>query len=192
MALLVAAVAVASLHAAVISQQSAESFSQKVARIQRQGETRQGAGTRRTPISEDEVHSWFVHRSQPSLPRGVSQPQLSIVGQGRLSGQAVIDLEAIGRRRSSGGMFDPFSLLGGRVPIAVTGVLHTRDGMGRFEVEEARLAGIPMPSGMLQDLLGYYSRTPERPQGVRLDDPFTLPSGIRQVEIGTGQAVIVQ
>jgi hypothetical protein len=175
-----------------ISQQSADAFSDKMARIQRQGETRQGSGMRRTPISEDEVNSWFVHRAQPVLPRGVAQPQLTIVGQGRLSGQAVVDLEAIGRRRSSGGLFDPWSLLGGRVPVAVTGVLHTRDGMGQFQVEEARLAGIPMPAGMLQDLLVYYSRSPERPQGVRLDDPFTLPASIRQIEIGPGQAVVVQ
>jgi hypothetical protein len=45
---------------------------------------------------------------------------------------------------------------------------------------------------MLQEVLGYYSRTPERPEGVRLDSPFALPAKIRQIEVGQGQAVVVQ
>jgi hypothetical protein len=49
-----------------------------------------------------------------------------------------------------------------------------------------------VPVTVLQELVGYYSRTPERPEGVRLDETFMLPAGIRQVEIGRGQAVVVQ
>jgi hypothetical protein len=40
--------------------------------------------------------------------------------------------------------------------------------------------------------VSYYSRTPENPQGVRLDDTFSLPANIRQIEVGQGQAVVVQ
>ena len=36
---------------------------------------------RRTPVTQDEVNSWFMYRAQPVLPTGVSQPQLRIVGQ---------------------------------------------------------------------------------------------------------------
>ena len=82
--------------------------------------------------------------------------------------------------------------MGGRVPVTVAGVLHTRDGMGRFEVQSAEIAGLPVPPSFLQELLSYYSRTPERPQGVRLDDTFSLPANIRQIEVGQGQAVVVQ
>ena len=182
------------LQAAIVSRQSAEEFSQKIALIQRQGEaaTPQRAGARRTRLTEDELNSWFMYRAQPVLPAGVSQPQITIVGDGRLAGQATIDLDAVAKRRASGGAFDPLALIGGKVPVSVSGILHTRDGQARFEVQRAEMSGLPVPVTVLQEVLTYYSRSDERPQGVRLDDIFTLPANIRQIEVGQGQAVVVQ
>ena len=181
------------LEAATVSPQTADEFAQKVALIQRQGDiSPQQAGMRRTRLTQDELNSWFMYRAQPLLPNGVGQPQVTIVGDGRVAGQAIVDLDAVAKRRSSGGAFDPFSLIGGKVPVGVTGILHTRDGMARFEVQSAEMSGIPVPVTVLQELVTYYSRTPERPQGVRLDDAFALPANIRQIEVGQGQAVVVQ
>jgi hypothetical protein len=182
------------LQAATVSRQSAEEFSQKIALIQRQGEasTARSDGARRTRFTEDELNSWFLYRAQPVLPAGVSQPQITIVGEGRLAGQATIDLDAVAKRRSSAGAFDPLSLIGGKVPVTVTGILHTRDGQARFEVQRAEMSGVPVPVTVLQEVLTYYSRSDERPQGVRLDDVFALPANIRQIEVGEGQAVVVQ
>jgi hypothetical protein len=184
------------LRAATVSRQSAEEFAQKIALIQRQADSPASparAGARRTRLTEDELNSWFMYRAQPVLPAGVSQPQVTILGEGRLAGQAIIDLDAVAKRRSSsGGAFDPLSLLGGKVPVSVSGILHTRDGMARFEVQRAEMSGIPVPVTVLQEVLTYYSRSDERPQGVRLDDVFSLPANIRQIEVGEGQAVVVQ
>jgi hypothetical protein len=107
-------------------------------------------------------------------------------------GQAMIDLAALGKRRASGSSLDPLSLLGGKVPLSVTGILHARDGVGRFELQGAYVSGVPVSPTIVQELLTYYSRTPERPQGVRLDAPFALPANIRHIEVGQGQAVVVQ
>lgn len=181
-----------SLDAATVSRQSAEAFAEKVALIQRQGEVAARPAARRTALTQDELNSWFTFRAQPLLPSGISQPEVTIVGQGRLAGQAVVDLETVAKRRASGGTFDPWALVGGRVPVRVTGVLHTRDGMGRIEVQSAEISGVPVPAAFLQELVSYYSRTPERPQGIRLDDTFALPANIRQIEVGEGQAVVVQ
>lgn len=183
--------ALVSLEAATVTRQNAEAFAQKVAQIRRQSEVGSRAA-RRTPLTQDELNSWLAYQSQPHLPNGVSAPEVTIVGQGRVSGNAVVDLETIAKRRSSGGSLDPWSLVGGRVPVTVTGILHTRDGMGRFEVQSAEISGLPVPPAFLQELLSYYSRSPERPQGVRLDDTFSLPANIRQIEVGQGQAVVVQ
>ena len=182
------------LQAATVSRQSAEEFSEKIALIQRQGETAtsQRAAARRTRLTEDELNSWFMYRAQPVLPAGVSQPQITIVGDGRLAGQATIDLDAVAKRRASGGAFDPLALIGGKVPVSVSGILHTRDGQARFEVQRAEMSGLPVPVTVLQEVLTYYSRSDERPQGVRLDDIFNLPANIRQIEVGQGQAVVVQ
>ena len=184
---------VAPVLAGTVSRQNAEEFSKKVALIQRQGDSSTRAGTRRTRLTEDELNSWFMYRAEPVLPPGVGQPQVTIVGEGQLAGQAIIDLDAVAKRRpSSSGSFDPLALIGGKVPIGVTGVLHTRDGMARFEVQRAEMSGIPVPVTVLQEVLTYYSRSAERPQGVRLDDAFRLPANIQQIEVGQGQAVVVQ
>lgn len=179
------------LEAATVSRQHADAFAAKVARIQRQSaDARTGL---RTPVSEDELNSWFAYQGQPLLPAGLMQPQITIVGEGKVMGQAVVDLDAIGaKRRPSNGSFDPFSLLAGKVPISVTGTLQAQEGMGRFDLQSAAISGVPIPTTLLQELLSYYSRTPERPEGLRLDAAFPLPAKIRQIEVGSGQAVVVQ
>jgi hypothetical protein len=181
-----------SIHAAAaVTRQNADAFLKKVALIRQQSETGNRTG-RRTPLTQDELNSWLVYQSQPHLPNGISSPEVTILGQGKVSGNAVVDLESIAKRRSSGGALDPWNLVGGRVPVTVAGILHTRDGLARFEVQSAEIAGLPVSPAFLQELLSYYSRSPERPQGVRLDDTFALPASIRQIEVGQGQAVVVQ
>jgi hypothetical protein len=71
-------------------------------------------------------------------------------------------------------------------------VLHTREGMGTFDLESADISGVPVPKSFLQEMVSYYSRTPKNPQGVKIDEAFALPASIRQIDVGAGQAVIVQ
>jgi hypothetical protein len=190
-AAMLAIAALVTVEAATVSRQGAEAFSKKVTAIRQNAEAEKPVG-RKTPVSQDELNSWFTYSATPHLPDGVSQPQVTIVGQGRVAGQAIVDLEALAKRRSSGGTFDPWSLVGGRVPVNVTGVVHTRDGKARFEVQGAEISGLPVSPSLLQELVTFYSRTPERPEGVRIDDTFSLPAQIREIQVGQGQAVIVQ
>ena len=182
----------ATLEAATTSPQQADLFSQKIAQIQKQASSPKTSGPVRTALSQDEINSWFAYRGQRTLPGGVSQLQFTMLGQGKVAGQAIVDLEEVGKRRSTGGTFDPWSFIGGRVPLTVTGTLRTQNGMARFEVEQADISGVPVPSTLLEELVGYYSRTPTQPNGIRLDDTFPLPANIRQIEVGQGRAVVVQ
>jgi hypothetical protein len=179
--------------AASLSKQQADSFAQKILLIAYQGNTSDGrAGSKRTALSESELNSWFAFRAQPVIPKGISEPKITIIGGGRVAGQAVVDLDAVAKKRATGGMLDPWSYIGGRVPVSVAGMLHTKDGVGRFELHSAEVSSVPVPKMLLQELLSYYSRTPDHPQGISLEDPFELPAGIRAIEVGQGQAVVVQ
>ena len=185
------------LQAATVSPQNADAFAKKIVQIQQQGSQvqsgdRRSTAQRRTPVTEDELNSWFAYRAQPVLPAGVTQPQITIVGDGKVAGQATVDLEAIGKRRTTGGTFDPWSYLGGRVPVTINGVLHTQDGRGRFEVQNAEVSGVPVPASLLQELVSYYSRTADNPGGISLNQAFELPANIDKIEVGQGQAVVVQ
>ena len=176
-----------------VSPSQADAFARKLAIISAQSTLATRVATaRRTSVSEDEVNSWFAYRAQPLLPQGMTEPQVTIVGNGRVMGTATVDLDAIAKQRRSGGILNPWNLVGGRVPVTVAGVLHTRNGRGQFDVDEATVSGIPVPNALLQELVAYYSRTPSAPQGIRIDDPFELPANIRQIEVGQGQAVVIQ
>src|SRR5262245_15738519 len=160
-----------------VTPQQADSFSRKIAIISAQSTLATRASTaRRTSVSEDEVNSWFAYRAQPLLPQGMTEPQVTIVGNGRVMGTATVDLDTIAKQRRSSGILNPWNLVGGRVPVTVAGVLQTQNGRGQFNVEEATVSGIPVPNALLQELVAYYSRTPTAPQGIRLDDPFELPA----------------
>lgn len=176
---------------AAMTRQQADAFARKVVEIHDHG-AQSARRAKRTTISETELNSWFMYRAQPVMPTGLSQPKVTIVGSGKLIGSAIIDLEAIGKKRSTGGSFDVWSLLGGKLPLSLTGVLHTKDGQGRFELQAADVSGVPIPKTLLQELLSHYTKSEERPQGYRLEDPFELPAKIRQIEVGQGQAVVVQ
>ena len=198
-ALLVAGATAAVLGAAALSKQQADVFQRKVDVITKQGDVlaRQGVprprpDVRRTMISETELNSWFAYRSQPLLPDGVANPQITIVGNGKLMGNVTFDLGAASKKKSSGGALDPLSYLGGRLPVTVTGVLQTDKGRGRFELQSADISGVPVPKMLIQEVLSYYSKTEEHPSGIRLDDPFELPASIQKIEVGQGQAVVVQ
>jgi hypothetical protein len=181
----------ATLQAADTSRPQADTFAKKIAIINQHAE-QSSAGARRTTLTENELNSWFAFRAQPLLPTGLTQPKVTIVGNGKLMGSATVDLDAIGKQRGSGGSLDVWSYLGGRLPLSVAGVLHTQNGQGRFELHAADISGVPVPKTLLQELLSYYTRTQETPQGLRLDDPFTLPANIKQIEVGQAQAVVVQ
>ena len=183
---------VASLEAAAISKQQADLFSQKLAQIVVQGDSIQKPGTRRTPVSESELNSWFAYSAKPLLPAGVTDPRVTMVGNGKVAGQAIVDLDVIAKKKQSGGALDIWSLVGGKVPVNVAGTLRTRDGRGTFNLERADISGLPVPRPFLQQLVSSYTRTDSHPQGVNIDDPFALPASIRQIDVGAGQAVIVQ
>lgn len=186
------AASLATLHAAdaKLSRQQADAFTKKIDTIVVHAEKRGAA--RRTPVTENELNSWMVYQAQPLLPKGVAEPSIAIIGNGKVSGRAIVDLDSVSKQKASGGTLDPWRLIGGRVPVTVNGTLKTKDGMGQFELESAQVSSLPVPKFLLQELLSFYSKSPNHPKGVSLDDPFQLPANIRQIEVGQGQAVIVQ
>ena len=185
-------VALGTVDAASISKQQADLFSRKIAQIAGQAEGNQKPGTKRTPVSEGEVNSWFAYSAKPLLPAGVADPHITLIGNGKVAGQAIVDLDTIAKKKQSGGTFDLWNLVGGKVPVNVLGTLKTKDGVGSFQLESADVSGLPLPKTFLQEMVSYYSRTPAHPQGVKIDDPFELPASIRQIDVSAGQAVIVQ
>lgn len=147
--------------------------------------------TRRTTVTENEVNAYLAFDAGDQLPSGVVEPGITIVGAGRVTARAVVDLDAVRKQRARG-LLDPMSYVSGRVPMTATGVLRTGNGVGRVELETAAIGPLPVPKIVLQEIVSYYSRTPEKPAGIGLDDPFTLPARIREIQVQMGHAIVVQ
>jgi hypothetical protein len=151
-----------------------------------------GSAPATTVVTEREINSYLAFEAGSQIPVGVTEPRISILGDGRLSGTAVVDLDAVRRDRKATGWLDPMSYLTGRLPVFVTGTLTAANHVARFNLETARISGVPIPKTLLQELLTYYSRTPASPRGLSLDDPFPLPARIRQIDMRRGEALVVQ
>jgi len=147
---------------------------------------------KRTPMSELEVNSYLVFSIKNKIPRGLANPEIHILGSDQLAGRVFVDIDEFKRHRGSGGFMDPLSYISGQVPLTARGLLRTREGKGQFQLSSAEILGVPLPKRILQELVGFFSRTPENPNGINMDAPFNLPAKIREVAVAQGEVVVVQ
>jgi hypothetical protein len=177
---------------AALTKQDAARFQTKLAQIVKQGETpRSSGGARNTQVTDAEVNAYLKYSAGKDVPVGIVDPTLSALGNGRVGGRAIVDLDVV-RTQKKRGWTDPLGYLTGRLPVTALGTLTTQNGIGKFQLESAAISGVTIPKGLLQELLSYYSKTPQNPAGINMDDPFQLPSGIREIRVGQGNATIVQ
>jgi hypothetical protein len=192
-------VAIGAQGAAPFTQAESDSFVRKVIQIERLGtggsattaRTRPNPMQRLTAIAERELNSYFRYDMRDSFPTGVTEPTISLLGDGRVTATAVVDLDAV-RSAQQTGLLNPMRLLSGRLPITASGVIESQHGTVRFLLDNADVSGVPIPKTLLQQVVSYYSRTSERPDGVNLDDAMDLPAGIKEIRVQPGQAIIVQ
>ena len=175
-----------------LSKQDATRFAAKLAQIEKNAATpRKGSAARSIQVTDAEVNAYLRYLAGPQVPVGIAEPDIRGVGNGRVTGRAIVDLDAV-RTQKKRGWTDPLGYLMGRLPITAAGTLTARNGIGRFQLESAEISGVTIPKSLLQELLSYYSRTPTDPDGINMDEPFALPAGIQEIRIGQGTAVIVQ
>jgi hypothetical protein len=186
-------VAGATLMAAdVLTPQLAAAFEKKIVAVQANADVSAKA-ERPTQFTESETNSYLKFKSGPLLPTGLAEPVITLHGQGRVTGRAVVDLDVVRQKQGSGGWFDPTSYLSGKLPVSAVGKIVTADGKGRFELERADISGVPVPKSLLAQMVNYFTRTKDNPAGSSIDDTFELPADIRRIDVATaGRFTVVQ
>ena len=188
----IAVVAIVSLRADVkATRRDATLLKQKVAAINAHADKPTKAG-RRTIVTDAEVNAYLVYEAREQIPVGVVEPSITALGPGRLSARAIVDLDAVRKQKAPTSLLDPMNYLMGRLVVTAVGKLRTANGVGHMELESSSVGSIPIPKILLQEIVSYYSRTPDKPGGISLDDPFALPARIREIQVDRGQAIIVQ
>jgi hypothetical protein len=189
--LMILSLAASSTAAVQLSKEQGDRLERKIDEITKNAAT-DPVRSKRTPMSELEVNSYLNFNLKDKIPRGLANPQITIVGDGQLAGRVFVDIDEFKRHRNAGGILDPLSYVSGQVPVTARGVLRTQEGKGRFQLASAEILGVPLPKPILQELVTFFSRTPENPNGFNIDAPFNLPAKIREVAVNRGEAVVVQ
>ena len=174
-----------------LSQQDGDRLERKLEVITKNGASRP-VKPGKTPVSENEVNSYLAFNAKDRIPPSLTNPRITLVGDGRLAGRVLVDLDEFKRNRSPQGLMDPLRYISGKVPVTAHGIFRTKEGIGRFQLGSAEIHGLPLPKPILQELVSFFSRTPENPQGFDIDAPFNLPANIREIAITKGDAMIVQ
>jgi hypothetical protein len=174
-----------------LTPQLSAAFQEKVLAIMKNGSAEKPVA-RSTPFEETELNSYLRFGVTELLPVGLTEPSAKLLGEGRANLRGVVDLDMVRKSQGKKSWYDPTAYLTGRIPVLVTGVLQTADGVGRFNVERIEVSGVPMPKRLLQEILSYYTKSAEYPNGVNLDDQFTLPAQIRRVDVQVARATVHQ
>jgi hypothetical protein len=189
---LLAALAIAGSTAAdVLTPQLADAFEKKIVLVQKIADEDSGK-PRATAFSQAETNSYLKYKAGDLLPTGLMQPELAIIGAGRVSGKAIVDLDVVRKKQSSGGWFDPTSYLTGKLPVTASGKIVTWDGKGRFELESAEVSGLPIPKSFLGQMVNFFTRTADNPKGSSIDDVFELPADIRRIDVEANRWTVHQ
>ena len=176
-----------------LSKAMGDRFQTKLVRIVQTGHTprAKSRAAQATQVTDAELNSYLRYHAKDQIPVGILDPSINAEGDGQVSGRAIVDLDAV-RRQKQRGWLDPMGYLTGRLPLTARGRLVTQNGVGRFQLEAAELSGVTVPKTMVQELLSFYSRSAEDPDGINMDDPFKLPVQIREIRVASGSSTIVQ
>jgi hypothetical protein len=143
-------------------------------------------------IAEQEANSYLLFNLKEKIPKGLAEPEITMIGDGALAARVLVDMDEVKRRRQSRSVIDPLNYLSGQLPLNARGLLRTREGRGQLYLRSADIGGVPLPKPLLQELIGFFSRTPQNPKGFDIDAPFDLPSKIREISVRSGESVVVQ
>lgn len=144
-----------------------------------------------TTFTDREVNAYLQLEGHSFLPAGITNPRVSIGANGKVTGRAIVDLDAL-RSSQPRGLLDPLAFVRGAVEVVATGSVTASNGNGVAHYESVTIAGIAVPKTIAQEVLRFSTRTKERPQGFAFDTPFELPAQIRSVTVDAGRVTVSQ
>jgi hypothetical protein len=175
----------------VLTRPLADAFAKKVVLVQKQADEK-SSKPRATAFTQAETNSYLKFLAGDLLPTGLTQPEITMIGKGMVSGKAIVDLDVVRQKQSSGGWLDPTSYLTGKLPVTASGRIVTANGKGRFELERAEVSGLPIPKSFLNQMVNFFTRTADNPKGSTLDDTFELPAKIIRIDVEPARFVVHQ
>lgn len=167
-----------------LSKRSADVLQTKIDDIKK---TDEDGDSKRKPseieVSEVELESYVVYSLRDQIPVQIDSIDVQLT-----PGAVASDTQLTFNSNTTGNpMFD--ALIGGTHNLFVKGRLSGQQGRGKFDLEEVKVDGIPVPKVLIQSLFDKYVK-PKYPDA-DLKEPFDLPWGIDSIDVQTHKARIV-
>jgi hypothetical protein len=175
----------------VLTRQLGDAFAKKVVVVQNHASD----GVKKplsTSFTQPETNSYLKFNAADLLPTGLTEPEITMLGANRVSAKAIVDLDIVRKKQSSGGWFDPTSYLTGKLLVTAAGRVVTADGKGRIELERAEVSGVSIPKSFLNQMVNFFTRTADNPNGSTVDDVFELPAKIKRIDSERGRFTVHQ
>ena len=145
----------------------------------------------RTSLTEAEINAYLQVHGPDVLPSGITAPAIRLGDDGRVRARAIVDLDAVRTSRPRS-FSDPLFYVTGAVEVIASGTVAADQGVGRAQLESATIGGVAVPRSVIREVLRFYTKSDERPDGVDIDGPFNLPANIRSASVERGSITVVQ
>lgn len=136
----------------------------------------------RVELSEAELESYVLFSLKENIPARIDSIDVQLT-RGTVAADTQITFASSGNGNP---MVD--ALVGGTHNLFVKGKLVGESGRGKFDLEEIRVDGIPVPKILIQTLFDKYVK-PKYPDA-DLKEPFDLPWGIEDLTIEQARAAV--
>jgi hypothetical protein len=168
--------------AAEVSPRIAKILQQKIDAIKAAERDKQRNESSRVQVSESELESYLLYSLQDEIPAKVDSADVQLAQD-----TVALDTQITFASNATGNpVMD--ALVGGTHNLFVKGKFVAQKGEGKFDLQEVRVDGIPVPNVLIQALIKKYVN-PKYPE-VDLNAPFEMPWGIEELALEPGIAKV--
>ncbi len=140
-------------------------------------------GSDRVELSEAELESYVLYSLKEDIPAEIDSIDVQL-GSDTIASDTQITFNS---NATGNPMVD--ALVGGTHNLFLKGKLIASQGRGKFDLEEIRVDGIPVPKVLIEALFKKYVK-PKYPDA-DLKEPFDMPYGIEELKLEPGKATVV-
>src|SRR5262245_21058210 len=165
------------------SEKAAKSLQQKINAIQNAEEDpKHKSGSTRVEVSDVELESYLLYSLKEDIPAQIDSADVQLAQD-----TVALDTQITFNSNATGNPVVD-ALVGGTHNLFVKGKLVGQEGRGKFDLQDVRVDGIPVPNVLIQALIKKYVK-PKYPE-VDLNEPFDLPWNIQELKLEEGKAVV--
>jgi hypothetical protein len=174
----------ASGSASEVSQKAAKSLQLKIDAIKQAEESpAHKPGSSRVVISEAELESYLLYSLKDEIPAQIDSADVQLEQD-----TVALDTQLTFTSNATGNPVVD-ALIGGTHTLFLQGKLIAHQARGKFDLQDIRVDGIPVPNILIQALFKRYVK-PKYPD-VDLNEPFDLPWGIRELKLDPSKVTVI-